>query len=223
MPAELRWLRRDAIKRLVNLPWEQSAPHGRHAVSATKKATIHGTGISNSLNFSEFVEGRSWSPCAREGMAEARGFAGDGILKRTGETPHLRQILCATKSDKLSEPGKDAIIWPPPDFTRYKLLEIERQTLVSSLWHMPPFLAIPERGENDGGQTAGRAGVTRAGPRTPATPLLAAWRGDGLARDGRPSFLGTPRLPRSRVSSSPRQVPQALSVTRTRRVSPPHA
>jgi hypothetical protein len=45
-------------------------------------------------------------------MAEARGFAGDGILKRTGETPHLRQILCATKSDKLSVDGLGGNAFP---------------------------------------------------------------------------------------------------------------
>ncbi|MFL5588926.1 MAG: hypothetical protein ACJ8DI_14915 [Ktedonobacteraceae bacterium] len=33
--------------------------------------------INLSLNFSQFVAGRRWWPWAREGLEEARGFAGD--------------------------------------------------------------------------------------------------------------------------------------------------
>ena len=32
-----------------------------------------------SLNFSQFVEGRQWSPQAREGLEGVRVFAGDGL------------------------------------------------------------------------------------------------------------------------------------------------
>jgi len=31
----------------------------------------------DTLNFSQFVEGRKWYPCARDGIAETSVFAGD--------------------------------------------------------------------------------------------------------------------------------------------------
>jgi hypothetical protein len=40
-------------------------------------STIERTGILASLNFSQFVEGWSWGPWAREGLEEAYVFAGD--------------------------------------------------------------------------------------------------------------------------------------------------
>src|SRR5262245_50645450 len=42
------------------------------------------------LNLQQFVEGRRWCPWAREGLEEARVFAGDKALQRRGDTPRLR-------------------------------------------------------------------------------------------------------------------------------------